>query len=129
MPRYPFEEAVSWMNKKTTGAVVATPATYWQTSLDVYAFFLGSDRVTEHVPLYGSPTPPLQAHEVSEMCRSVPVDFVIVPSKREAGGWSPVFMGPAQAEILAQTLDQGPEDTAVFSRGRFRLEIVPCPED
>jgi hypothetical protein len=127
MPRYPFEKMVSWIDRKTTATVAVTPGTYWQTPVNVYASFIGSDRITEYVPPYGSPAPPLKASELSEMCQSVPVHFVVVPGQHEAGGWHPIFMAPDQAGILAQSLGQGTENTVVFLNGRFRLEVLPCP--
>lgn len=129
MPRYPFAQVVSWVDENATGAVVMTPATYWQTSLDVYAIFQGVNRIEEYVPPYGSPAPPLECRDISEVCQSAPIDFVVIPFHRLAGRWTPQFMGLEEAERLAREYGASSREEAVFTQGSHRLEVYPCPTD
>jgi hypothetical protein len=127
VPRYPFAQVVSWVEENEAKAVVMTPATYWQTSLDVYAIFQGSDRVDEYLPPYGSPAPPLNLRDMRGVCRTEPVDFVVVPYRRKAGQWIPNFMEPEEAGRLASEFGSG--EVAIFTQGSHRLEVYPCPID
>jgi hypothetical protein len=127
IPRYPFDQVVAGVGATGAGDVLMSPATYWQTSLDVYAAFQAAGHLNEYVPPYGSPAPPLTVSDVKGVCRSEPVDFIVVPYERSDEGWTPKFMEPEQAHLLASELDPGSLKRAVFSRERFRLMVFPCP--
>lgn len=129
MPRYPFDQVVAWVEATQTGAVVITPATYWQTALDVYAIFDGVERIDEYVPPYGSPAPPLELRDVREICRSTRIDFVVVPYQRVAEQWVPKFMKPEEAVRLTSELRPASGELVTFTRGSYRLEVYPCPPD
>jgi hypothetical protein len=129
IPRYPFDQVVQWISKTGLTPATLTPATYWQTSLDVYVAYRGVDGIDEFVPPYGSPAPPLTASDVRDLCRSQPVDFVVVPYQRPGERWAAKFMAEHEADLLPRGPGPGSNNGAVFSNGRFRLEIVPCPED
>ena len=86
--------------------MTATPATYWQTSLDVYSAFQGVEGITEYVPPYGSPAPPLRVSDISDLCRSQPIDLVVVPFQRQDERWVAKFMDLAGEEF--RMLEVGP---------------------
>jgi hypothetical protein len=129
VPRYPFDDVVAWADENTGGAVVMTPATYWQTSLDVYAIFQKADRIREYVPPYGSPAPPLNTGEIIELCGAERIDFVVVPYRQRAGRWIPNFMETDEARRMSTEFGRGGAEVPVFTRGAQRLEVFPCPAD
>jgi len=129
IPRYPFDQVVAWVEENETGVVVMTPATYWQTSLEVYAVFRKLEQIGEYVPPYGSPTPPLSLREVREICAEARVDFVVVPYWRSGERWIPNFMEVEEARQLDAEFGRGSGQMATFTRGSHRLEVYPCPAD
>jgi hypothetical protein len=129
IPRYPYDQVVGWIGDNAQGPVTLTPATYWQTSLDVYAAFEGVDGIAEYVPPYGSAAPPLRLSDISDLCRSQPIDLVVVPWQRQGERWVPKFMELGGEESSMFEIWPGVEDPTVFTSGRFRLEVLPCPSD
>jgi hypothetical protein len=118
---------VRWIDNGARAPVTVTAATYWQTSLDVYAAFEGVEGITEYVPAYDSPAPPLRASDVSDLCRSQTIDLVVVPFQRQNERWVAKFMEPEGERALIDGTGFGAGDETVFTYGRFRLEVVPCP--
>ena len=127
MPRYPFDQLVSWLGESEPEEVMVTPATYWQTSLDVYAVFQGIDRIEEYVPPFGSPAPPLDVDDVTEICRMTPAALVVVPFRQESDQWIPLFMAPEEAGRLAGESELGFGEREIFGLGSHRLDLYDCP--
>jgi hypothetical protein len=127
LPRYPFDQVVAWIAENEPQAVVITPATYWQTSLDVNSIFMGMDRIEEYVPSFGRPAPPLNAHDVTEICRTTPADLVVIPYRQDGDVWIPLFMAPEDASRLALVLGLGSSERMTFTRGTHRLDLYVCP--